>query len=213
MLIFFYCFYFIKAQKELLKHYYPVTQKSQLNMKNPLIEEDLITVIKQASVLLQAKLGHLGSNQFFNPAHISPEVITPNSDAHRSIGGVLARREDLRERLDRYSKEEFPADQIENIFYASKKEEAEYFLIGKIYFKATPRLMGEIDFLRKYVGDVATMEFLLCSYRLNCNGHQYKLIEQARDWEQGLKLVILSVIDFERSPYDFIKERITKWRK
>jgi hypothetical protein len=37
--------------------------------------------------------------------------------------------------------------------------------------------------------------------------------EISSSWEQGVNLVALSLIDFERNPEVFIKERIVNWRQ
>jgi len=170
--------------------------------------------LEKTCQFFREKLKHLSTEQFFIPSVVDPSFgVCKNSKIYSNINGILAKRENWREKVDRLIVEGFSEIDVQGILSPSKEEEADYFLFGRIYFKASKNLAGQIDFLRKYVQEVQVKEFLICTHRINFEDEQYKLLEMTATWEDGINLIALSMKDFERNPEVFIRDRITKWKK
>jgi hypothetical protein len=178
-------------------------------MKN---DDNFLDFIEKQCLFFRSVLGQLSPEQFFNPSVVPPTEVPEDSESYSIMNGVMARKENFSEKIDRLLFEGFSETNVNSILAPSKKEEADFLLMGKIYFKSSSQMMGEIDFLRKYVQNVLVKEFLFCSYRINYRG-KHKMVEQTADWETGIKLIANSINDFEKSPDSFVKDRILKWQK
>ena len=157
------------------------------------------------------RLGHLNCEQFFNASvvNVAPGVFK-DSDSYKLIEGVLAKKERFEDKIDRLLLQGLSA--LGSILSPGKKEDCSYFLVGKIYFSSSPKMIGEIDFMQKFVGKTKVKEFSVCSYRIT-HGGNHKMVEISTDWDGGITLVCLSILDFERNPDLFVKERILNWQE
>jgi len=170
--------------------------------------------IEEQCRFFKDSLGSLSPEQFFNPSIVLPTELPEDSESYAAICGVMARRENFTEKMDRLLLEGFSTTNVKSILSPSKrKEEANFLLLGKIYFKSSPKMMGEIDFIRKYISKTLVKEFLLCSYRISYKNKHHKMVEQTADWETGVRLIANSINDFEKNPGVFLHNRILKWQK
>ena len=174
-----------------------------------MIEEtfDFPHVIETVCNFLQAKVGKFSEESYFHKSVVLEGIGKTILQNQLIIGGVMATKKKFLEKLDQFI---LTGDDVQNILIPAKEEEAEYYVLGKISFKTSSNLSGDIDFLRKYVGKVVMKEFLETNYRLSYGDEKYKLKEIACSWQTGIRLVALSVYEYETDPATFIKERIKK---
>lgn len=84
----------------------------------------------------------------------------------------------------------------------------DYLLLAKIYFRVGSDLMGEIDFVHEYNGKALTKEFVVAKYKIDFASKKFDLKEIIRSWDEGLCLIILSILDCKRNPTTFVQERV-----
>lgn len=86
----------------------------------------------------------------------------------------------------------------------------EYVLLSKIYFRVGSDLMGEIDFVHEYNNKFLTKEFVVAKYKTDYIGKKHVLKEVIGSWENGLGLIMLSILDYKRDPSTFTKSNFAK---
>lgn len=83
----------------------------------------------------------------------------------------------------------------------------ERLLIGKIHFKISAELIGESDFIMEYCNNTIIKMFIITQYNIDYLGQRRRICEITSDWEAGVNLIMLTILDFKRDPEIFIKER------
>lgn len=175
-------------------------------------QKDFALVIAESCLFLKERLKKFKPESNFYSSIVEVTADKEINSNNKIIRGVVAVREDLTAKLGRLKDCGCPPSSIENIFPSRTSTGVFYFLIGKIYFTASQTMLGEIDFLQKYLGNALNEEFLTCSYQIKDGDASHFLLEKTTDWENGIRIIGRSISEYETNPQVFIKERILRWK-
>ena len=176
-------------------------------MENLLVED----ILRDYVDFWESHLNHLGDQVSFTLSILNGSGIQVDN-AYQKIGKVYARKEWLRKLDDIIIFGASSTDLVAALTPINEGAEHDRLLMAKAYFKINAKLNGEIDFIREYCGAVTMKEFMIIQYNIDYLGDRHRLCEITADWDGGVKLVAMSVLDFERGPKAFIRERILKFK-
>ncbi len=173
-------------------------------------EQNVTDFLLQSARLLHDKLNSLDGGISI-AVSIIEEKHNPNKSRHLEMDGVYARRfksSEWTQKLDNIISYGFSgADLMAALAPKNKGAETNRYLVASILLRSGEILSGEIELIREYNGVVLVSEFAMTHYRFNTQSGQKLLEEVSVDWESGVKLLCMSVLDYCRNPKQFIKER------
>ncbi|PIT95000.1 hypothetical protein COT98_01435 [Candidatus Falkowbacteria bacterium CG10_big_fil_rev_8_21_14_0_10_39_9] len=178
------------------------------------IAPDKISEFLENSVnFLNSKLNHLGDQANFSLSIIN-EKENPDKNYHVKVGNLYFRKFGKRywaKKLDDIvSLGASGTDIIAVLTPTNTGTEYDRLLIAKIIFRVNAKLRGEMDFIREYCGDIVMKEFIIAQNNIDFMGKKHRLCEITSDWDNGIKLIGMSIIDFDKNPDLFIKDRILR---
>ncbi|MFZ4632143.1 MAG: hypothetical protein ACOYL8_02970 [Patescibacteria group bacterium] len=174
------------------------------------VVENVIDFLQESTRLLHDKLNPLGEGISLAVSTVE-EKHKPDKSRHLEMDGLYARRfksNEWTQRLDNIISYGFSGvDLMAALAPKNKGAEIDRYLLASIIFRSGTILSGEIELIREYNGSVLVSEFTMTHYRFNSQTGQKLLEEISADWESGVKLLCLSVLNYYRDPKQFIAER------
>ena len=172
--------------------------------------ENVTDFLLESTRLLHDKLNSLDGGISL-AVSIVEEKHNPDKSLHLEMDGVYARRfksNEWTQKLDNIIHYGFSGvDLMAALAPKNKGAEIDRYLVASILLRSGTILSGEIELIREYNGLVLVSEFTMTHYRFNSQSGQKLLEEISADWESGVKLLCMSILDYCRDPKQFIAER------
>ena len=173
--------------------------------------ENVVDFLLESTKLLHDKLGKLGDGISL-AVSIVEEKHNPDLSLHLKMDGVYARRFESSQwvqKLDNIISYGFSGtDLMATLAPKNRGAKLDHYLVASIFFRIGTAVSGETEFIREYNGTVLVKEFTMTHYRFDSIDGQKLLEEISHDWESGVKLLCMSVLDYHRDSKQFITERL-----